>query len=157
MRVILRPMERAEFVDFERRTREGYAEDLATLEGSSAPAARRRAAEEHDRLLPHGAETPGHVFLVIQAHDGGRLGTVWFAEQAQDGARSAYLYDITVDEAHRGRGVGAAAMAALQEEVRERGLAWIDLTVAGSNEVARHLYDKLGYRTASVRMRKLLD
>jgi ribosomal protein S18 acetylase RimI-like enzyme len=45
-------------------------------------------------------------------------------------------------------------MLLLEAEARERGLAWIDLNVAGPNEIARALYRKLAYQETFVRMRK---
>lgn len=140
---------------FEARAREGYAATLATPDGTTECAAERRAETEHARLLPHGIDTAGHSFFVIEA-DGERAGTIWFAEHEDDGVRFAYLYDLDVDEGRRGSGIGMAALRALEAEVRRRGLAWIDLNVSGSNAVARGLYAKLDYRETFVRMRKLV-
>jgi ribosomal protein S18 acetylase RimI-like enzyme len=147
-------MRPSEWETFEARAMSGYARTLATPDGSSSSAARRRAEAEHAALLPDGINSPNHFFYVIEAPDGKRVGTIWFAEQVEDATRYAYLYDIEVDESARGAGVGEAAMLALEAEARGRGLAWIDLNVAGSNEIARGLYRKLAYQETFVRMRK---
>lgn len=150
-------MRPTEWESFETRAMNGYARTLATPEGSSSSAARQRAEAEHALLLPDGINSPGHFFYVIEAPDGRRLGTIWFAEQVEAGTRYAYLYDIEVDEQARGTGVGEAAMLALEAEVRGRGLAWIDLNVSGPNRIARALYSKLAYQETFVRMRKVVE
>ena len=70
--------------------------------------------------------------------------------------RRRWLYDITIDEAARGRGFGRATMLALEGEVKALGFAEIGLNVWGGNEVARSLYRSLGYAEVSVGMRKRL-
>ena len=66
------------------------------------------------------------------------------------------MYDITIDEAERGRGFGRAAMLALEEELRDLGHESVALNVWGGNAVARGLYRSLGYVEESVHMRKQL-
>ena len=68
----------------------------------------------------------------------------------------AWLYDITIDEAERGRGIGRAAMIALEDELRALGHSAVTLNVWGGNEVARGLYRSLGWAEESVHMRKQL-
>lgn len=145
-----------EWESFETQAMTGYARTLATPDGSTSTAARKRAEAEHAVLLPDGINSRNHFFYVIEAPGGQRLGTIWFAEQVEDATRYAYLYNIEVDEAARGAGVGEAAMLALEAEARARGLAWIDLNVAGPNEIARGLYRKLAYQETFVRMRKVV-
>ncbi|HEX5799326.1 MAG TPA: GNAT family N-acetyltransferase, partial [Gaiellaceae bacterium] len=82
-----------------------------------------------------GGTTVGSVFLGLR--DGG-----------------AWLYDITIAEAERGRGYGRAAMVALEDEVRALGFDRVALNVWGGNAVARGLYRSLGYTEDSVHMSK---
>ena len=62
-----------------------------------------------------------------------------------------------VDETERGRGLGRAAMLALEAKVKELGYASVGLNVWGGNDVARALYRKLGYTEQSVGMTKTLE
>ena len=68
-----------------------------------------------------------------------------------------FIYDMAVDEAHRGKGYGRAAMGLAEEEARLRGIGRIELNVFGGNDVARGLYLSLGYVETSVQMAKDLD
>jgi GNAT superfamily N-acetyltransferase len=52
---------------------------------------------------------------------------------------------VTVDDAHRRRGLATAVMAALGAWARERGGSSCVLQVAGANAAARSLYGRLGF------------
>jgi ribosomal protein S18 acetylase RimI-like enzyme len=69
----------------------------------------------------------------------------------------AYVFDIAIEEAERGKGLGRATMLAAEEYVRRQGQAEIGLNVFGFNEPARALYESLGYHVVAVQMRKQLD
>ncbi|TXH95078.1 MAG: GNAT family N-acetyltransferase [Pseudorhodobacter sp.] len=59
-----------------------------------------------------------------------------------------FLLDgICVTPAARGRGVGTALMAAIEDEGRARGYAHVRLDVIDTNWRAKALYERLGYRT----------
>jgi GNAT superfamily N-acetyltransferase len=64
------------------------------------------------------------------------------------------VYDIDVDEPHRGRGYGKAAMGFTEDEARRRGLTRIALHVGARNDVARNLYRSLGFDEHDVSMSK---
>jgi ribosomal protein S18 acetylase RimI-like enzyme len=79
----------------------------------------------------------------------------WLAERHRD--RSiAFVYDIEIDPAFRGSGLGRAAMLLLEDEAKRLGLAEIRLNVFGGNDVARSLYRSLGYDEFAIGMRKRL-
>jgi ribosomal protein S18 acetylase RimI-like enzyme len=66
------------------------------------------------------------------------------------------VWEIFLEENARGRGVGTAAMLLAEQEVRSRGATEIALNVFGPNQVARHVYEKIGYETTAIQMRKKL-
>jgi ribosomal protein S18 acetylase RimI-like enzyme len=107
-------------------------------------------------VLPAGLDTPGHGIFVVEA-DGERVGLLWVAERELGARQVLYIYDIEIDEAHRGRGFGRTAMLLAEEEARARGLNRIELNVFGGNHVARALYRSLGYVETSAQMAKDLD
>jgi len=84
------------------------------------------------------------------------VGDLWVAEREDGLYPSLFIFDITVEEAHRGRGYGKAAMLFAEEEARRRGLDRVALNVFGANAVARNLYRSLGYEENAVAMSKLL-
>ena len=57
----------------------------------------------------------------------------------------AWIEDVVVDEAARGRGVGEALNVAALEEARRRGAKDVNLTSRPSREVANRLYERLGF------------
>jgi RimJ/RimL family protein N-acetyltransferase len=54
----------------------------------------------------------------------------------------------------RGRGVGQAALEALEAWARQAGFRQIGLHVFGSNATARRLYARIGYVEVNVTMQK---
>ena len=68
----------------------------------------------------------------------------------------AWVYNIEVDPAFRGRGYGRAAMILAEEEARSRGMTSLGLNVHGQNTVARSMYDSLGYGVTALQMKKPL-
>ena len=117
-----------------------------------------RAEGEFRVLLPQGPATPDQFLCTVQdASTGAAVGTVWF--QAGTGplpgeAPRAFVYDLRVDPAQRGKGYGEATMRAVEVEVRKRGFRTLGLHVFGHNAVARALYEKLGYVPTNLLMKK---
>ena len=56
-----------------------------------------------------------------------------------------FVYDVVVEEAHRGRGYGSGLMRAGALWAQQRGAHAIGLNVFGHNHRARTVYDRLGY------------
>ena len=78
--------------------------------------------------------------------------TLWWG--ADRGGGESFIYDITIDPDHQGRGYGRATMRLAEDEARSRGIGRIELNVFGGNDVARGLYRSLGYVETSVQMGK---
>jgi ribosomal protein S18 acetylase RimI-like enzyme len=152
----LRPLRPDEFAAFVVASKAGYAHDIAQHGGFSPEFARQKAEADFAVVLPEGLETAGHGIFVVEA-DGERVGVLWVAERELGARQVLFIYDIEIDEAHRGRGHGRSAMLLAEEEARRRGLDRIELNVFGGNDVARGLYRSLGYVETSVQMAKDLD
>jgi ribosomal protein S18 acetylase RimI-like enzyme len=155
-RTRLRPMRPDEFGDFLEYSNENYARELATHEGVAAEFARQKAEADHAAVVPQGLDTPRQWIFVVEA-DGERVGVLWLGERDHGGEKQCHIYLIEIDEGHRGRGFGRAAMKLAEAEARSRGLGRIALNVFGGNEVARNLYRSLGYVETSVQMAKELS
>lgn len=70
--------------------------------------------------------------------------------------RYAYLMDMVVDPAHRGKGLGSALLAAVDNWAKERGCRWVELNVLEENTAARRLYERAGLSCGQRTMRKML-
>jgi ribosomal protein S18 acetylase RimI-like enzyme len=155
VKVSLRPLREEEFPQWARHHRVWYTADLRENGGLSDEAAVEKAQRDMDRAFPSGFATPDNSCFVVEAA-GERVGSVWFSPRQENGETVAFLYAIEIDEAHRGRGFGRAAMQLFEQEARRRGFSQVRLNVFGGNERARALYRSLGYGERSVHMGKAL-
>ncbi len=112
--------------------------------GKDIPQREVAARRYLEKLLPQGPQTPGqHLHRIVL--DGEAVGTLWYAEQLDETPPRVFLYDIEVDEDHRGKGLGTAAMHALEEEGRRLGAKQVMLAVFFGNPGAIRLYERLGF------------
>lgn len=149
--IALRPLREDEYDAWDAAHRAEYQRGLVEDAGLLREHAAAKVARDVPSVLPDGLATANTWIWAVEA-DGRRVGTVFFGLRGG----GAWLYDITIDEAERGRGYGRAAMTALEDEVRALGHDTIGLNVWGGNDVARGLYRSLGWAEESVEMRKKL-
>jgi ribosomal protein S18 acetylase RimI-like enzyme len=149
----LQPLQPDEYGAWAANERDEYARDISENGDTPIEAARQKADRDMAEILPLGLDTPNHWMFWLE-HGGGRVGRLWLSERVIDGRRSLFIFDIHVDEAHRGRGFGRAAMLLTEREAKARGIDRVELNVFGGNSVARGLYQSLGYIERSVRMAK---
>ncbi|MBX3489046.1 MAG: GNAT family N-acetyltransferase [Parvibaculum sp.] len=122
----------------------------AAIEDNRADAS---AAESHLDWVSGEIAAQGGVTLV--AEEGGSVvGFLSFAFEEDPGTfvrpehrRHALIWDISVDEGARGKGVGRALLEAAEAHTRSAGIGEIRLYVLESNARARRIYDAAGYRT----------
>jgi ribosomal protein S18 acetylase RimI-like enzyme len=133
-----------------------YAADLARASGSTLEEAHLRAEQQTRELLPDGPATPGAFLLRVLDEGGAPVGVLWLGPHPQRRG-AGWVYDIEIDEARRGQGLGRAAMLAAERIGREAGWTALGLNVFGHNPGARALYDSLGYEVAATLMSKPLD
>jgi len=157
MPISLRPMTDDEYEVFRNRLVTGYAADIARADAISADAALVEAAKQTDELLADGTHTDGQLLFTAVDEAGRPVGVLWLATQAPRNQSGGWIYDIEVDEAHRGKGYGRELMLLAEQECRQLGLRTLRLNVFGPNVVARRLYESLGYEITSQNMAKQLD
>ena len=63
---------------------------------------------------------------------------------------------MVVDEALRGRGIGAALVRAAEEALAAQGCHMVEVTSHARRTEAHRFYERLGYETTSVRLAKTL-
>ena len=131
-----------------------YLEDLIRS-GKTPEQAREKADEPFEECFPHGVPAPGHLVLDI-VHDGERVGYVWIGRQSNGGPGDWWLWDLAIDEPHRGHGLGRAALVLAEVEAQAHGATTLGLNVFGFNTAARALYESLGYGTMALQMTKRL-
>jgi ribosomal protein S18 acetylase RimI-like enzyme len=134
----------------------GYRRQLVDFAGMSEEDAQAKAQRDYAALFPDGRVQDDHfVFVVEDEADGRTVGYVVYALRA--GGAKAWLYELEIDEAERGRGYGREAMRLFEDDARGRGVEEIGLNVFAGNDVARSLYRSSGFHEQSVWMIKPLD
>jgi ribosomal protein S18 acetylase RimI-like enzyme len=88
--------------------------------------------------------SPGH-HLLLAYQDGVPAGMVTGVELTHpDKGTEMFLYELGVDEAHRGRGIGKALVAALAELAREHGCYGMWVLTDDDNPAALATYRGAG-------------
>ena len=152
--VRLRAMLPTEYEEYLGWVIDDYAAELERNGKAVGEAAIEASRASFSSLLPDGVATPGQVLLVAEdPEDGGHIGLLWFGPSTDDPA-TAWVYDVTVDEEQRGHGWGRAIMHAFEGEARARGFARAGLNVYADNDVARRLYESLGYLETARQLHK---
>jgi ribosomal protein S18 acetylase RimI-like enzyme len=93
--------------------------------------------------------------LLLAEEDGEVVGAMTLVVFTIPTGVRAWIEDVVVDEAARGRGVGDALNRAAIERAREAGARTVDLTSRPSREVANHLYRRLGFEQRDTNVYRL--
>jgi len=101
-----------------------------------------------------------NVILLVAERDGEVLGYTYAGLEGQDymslrGPAGA-LYDIVVDPAHRGQGVGRMLLDATLRELEAKGAPRVVLSTAEQNEPAQRLFAHAGFRRTMIEMTREL-
>lgn len=128
-----------------------FVEDLGRRRAGTSGV--RGASDEelrrgYARLLDAVA-SQSHVGLVAE-HDGKPAGFLLLLDRLPDEVTlqpQAFVAYMAVEPELERHGVGAALLAAAEDEARRRGLPYISLMVTEGNAPAIRLYERAGYRT----------
>ncbi|MDQ2813604.1 MAG: GNAT family N-acetyltransferase [Actinomycetota bacterium] len=130
--------------------------ELVKAFGRLLPQLSSSAAPVDERALQVLVAWPGTRLLVarVDGEIAGALTLVMFP--IPTGSR-AWIEDVVVDEAARGRGVGAALTTEAVRLARADGARTVDLTSRPSRPAANRLYERLGFRLRDSRVYRLAD
>jgi GNAT superfamily N-acetyltransferase len=154
--VRLRPLRDDELHAYRESAEREYAEGIERQAGLPRDLALEKARTDFAALWPDGRPAPGHLLYGVEVEHA-RVGYLWLAERENQGRKVIWVYDVSIDAEHRGRGLGREAMLLAEQETRAHGFERIELNVFGGNEVARNLYLSLGYEESAVWMGKDLE
>lgn len=151
----LRPLEPTAYERWRAETVASYAAERVAAGNWTQTESLAKAEEAFAKLLPEGPATTGqHLFSLWSTADQRAVGVVWFHIRAN---QVAFIYDLVIDEAHRGKGLGKPAMAAMEAEMKRLGATSSALHVFGHNTAARRLYESCGYAITNIDMSKRLN
>lgn len=151
-KITLRQMSDGEFDSFKVSSVKSFAAGNVTAGTWKESGAEDKAESMLKQLLPDGTVTAGHRFYTITCEQED-LGTLWVFVQD----RTAFLFDIMLEEKFRGMGHGRQTMSVMEKMLAHEGIGEIELHVFGHNTPARALYRKIGYIEIDVTMKKSLS
>ena len=110
----------------------------------------KRARKYFDFMLARCADTAGKIFVVEIENQVVGFACVWGKVPSEDldeePIEYAFLSDLVVLPAYRGRGLGKALLQAVEAFARSQGAASLELQVLAQNENALRLYNQHGFR-----------
>ena len=153
--LVLRPMTQLEYDSWRAQSVQDYAADIATSRDLDPESAMAQSAGEFAQLLPDGlASTDMHLWTAVVDEE--PVGMAWIELRQRASGVSAWVYDISVDADHRGRGLGRGLLDALHAAARDLGATSMALNVFGDNTTAIRLYETSGYAVTAQQMRREL-
>ncbi|MEP7088810.1 MAG: GNAT family N-acetyltransferase [Nocardioidaceae bacterium] len=154
--VRLDPMTPAEHADWSEHSVRGFTAQQVAVGLQAEPEALAAARRELSALLPDGLDTAGHHLWTVRDGDGDTVGHLWLWVRALPTEVEAYVLDIEILAAERGRGLGRATMLAVAAAALAEGATVLRLNVFGHNVAARRLYAGLGFVVTEVTMTRRL-
>jgi ribosomal protein S18 acetylase RimI-like enzyme len=99
--------------------------------------------------------------VLVAEWDGEVLGYAYAGVEGTDymslRGPAGVLYDIVVDPAHRGQGVGRTLLDATIAALKARGAPRVVLSTAERNAPAQGLFDRAGFRRTMIEMTRELN
>ncbi|HEV2757022.1 MAG TPA: GNAT family N-acetyltransferase [Actinomycetota bacterium] len=101
-----------------------------------------------------GAVSDPEVTVLVAEGAGRLLAFVVFRLVEKSWGRSCEVDLLSVEEEHRGSGIGERMMEAVEERAQQSGAAGVRLAVSLGNDGALRFYERLGYERSSIRLGK---
>jgi GNAT superfamily N-acetyltransferase len=148
-------MTQAEYDAWRGQSVADYAVEIARSRDLDPESAAAQSAGEFAQLLPDGIASAGmHLWTAVV--DDEPVGMGWIELRQRASGVSAWIYDISVEADHRGRGLGRGLLDALHAAARDLGATSMALNVFGDNPTAIRLYETSGYTVTAQQMKKEL-
>jgi ribosomal protein S18 acetylase RimI-like enzyme len=101
------------------------------------------------------------VIILVAERDGKVVGYTYAGVEGTDymslRGPAGVVYDIVVDAAHRGQGIGRALLDATLEALKSAGSPRAVLSTAEQNAPAQRLFERAGFRRTMIEMTRELD
>ncbi|RIK37118.1 MAG: N-acetyltransferase [Chloroflexi bacterium] len=125
----------------ERQLLEGYVHSYHEFEGVSHPGQNAVAA-----ILPLLGQSPrGRIWLICLGAEPIGYVAICFGYTIEFSGRDAFVDEMFITEAHRGKGYGKEVFCLVKAEAASLGVKVLHLEVARSNERAQRLYRSVGF------------
>jgi ribosomal protein S18 acetylase RimI-like enzyme len=155
MPVTLTAIESDALAEFLALIRPQYVDERMQADHLSRAEADRFVTTQWERTLPQGVATAGHhLFWAHDESHADRIGLLWISLDPQHA--QAFIYEIIVFDAFRGRGLGRELLGRAEEFARTHRARAISLNVFSPNRRAIALYASAGFVAVSQHMSKEL-
>ncbi len=120
----------------------------------------RDSALHYGRFLA-GELGGGDAVVLVAEMDGAVVGYCYAALEGQDWLSlrgpAGVIYDLLVDPASRGHGVGRRLLDAMLQTLADRGALQVVLFTASRNEAAQRLFAEAGFRSTMIEMTREVE
>ncbi|MFE9451879.1 GNAT family N-acetyltransferase [Streptomyces sp. NPDC006739] len=116
----------AEYPEWLTSKKAAYVGDIVRAGALSPEEAVRKSDQDFAKLIPNGLATPGNTFLVLEAA-GEQIGTGWLKHGYLP--EVTYGYSLYIEDQHRGKGYGRAAMTVGEQATLAAGDSTLMVTV----------------------------
>lgn len=131
-------------------------DEVVAAFGRLLPQLSRSAAPPDAAALRALASWQGNHLLVARV-DGQIVGSLTLVMFPIPTGVRAWIEDVVVDEATRGKGVGAALTLEAVRLARANGARTVDLTSRPTRQAANRLYERLGFQQRDSKVYRLAD
>jgi ribosomal protein S18 acetylase RimI-like enzyme len=144
-KVILRKMNKKEQKEYAKFSHELFLAEIAKTS--------REPAESVTSKIPNPTtELKENDLWYLIEQEQTHIGYFWirlFPEK-----NSAFGYDIYLDKAHRGQGIGRQVMKEGRELLLQHGIKKLEICVFDENTTARKLYESMGFKEIDFDLKK---
>ena len=143
----LLPMDQQSFDRYITKLEVEFADELMNSGEFTEEEARKKTRQTISELLPKGLKTKDHYLFDVTVKDqSNSIGILYLAIQEENQSKTAFIYDIEIDESLRGKSLGTQVLRAAEDFAVDNGANEIGLHVFAKNTGAFRLYQKLGYQ-----------
>ncbi len=152
--ITIRKMNEVEFEFSKGKPHETYIQGMVRAQKIPLEKAKEIAKKQIQEILPEGFHTPNHFFYSVIL-DEKLIGYAWF-QAREESIKTAWGYDIYIEEEYRRQGFAKKVFEQLSIELKEAGFSQMSFHVYADNKPAISLYEKFGFETTNIVMRKEL-
>lgn len=116
------------------------------------------AMEQAEFMLKSSSKHGTYYFFSVNDTEINKtIGSLWIdIKKGASNIKSAFIYNINIQEEYRGKGYGENTLKVLQDWLKSQGVSKISLHVYAKNKIARNLYQNFGFIDTSYNMIKFI-
>ncbi len=163
MRIMIKfqPLNAAQFDDYRRYFIADYGQEISLNFRVPLAQALVQAETALAESFPAGKAQPGHHLLSIeidgdtkQNRSAQQIGYFWLTDTEK--THTVFINDFVIFSELRNKGLGRAAIDALERKLKHQGVTQLKLRVAFENTRALALYQAVGFNITGLNMAKTL-